>query len=135
MWESESYEEGRDHWPAKGKVILAQYNDDAVCVYQAFNDEIAAYAVENQKFLGCSKYNSTRMTWIKTNFLWMMFRSGWGSKKNQNRILAIWLKKDSFERYLSQAREKGSKPIGGDNVRLQWDPDHYIDGKPHSTLR
>jgi len=24
-----------------------------------------------------------RMTWIKPNFLWMMYRSGWASKKNQ----------------------------------------------------
>eukprot|EP00012_Vannella_robusta_P001300 CAMPEP_0206182732 /NCGR_PEP_ID=MMETSP0166-20121206/234_1 /ASSEMBLY_ACC=CAM_ASM_000260 /TAXON_ID=95228 /ORGANISM="Vannella robusta, Strain DIVA3 518/3/11/1/6" /LENGTH=134 /DNA_ID=CAMNT_0053597485 /DNA_START=858 /DNA_END=1258 /DNA_ORIENTATION=+ len=123
MWQSERYD--------------AQYNEDidAVCVYQAFNDEIADYAVANQRFTGCARYSTSRMTWIKTNFLWMMFRCGWGMKKNQNRVLAIWLRKEVFERYLEQAREKGSKPKGGDNVRLQWDPDHYINGKPHLSRR
>ncbi len=38
-----------------------------------------------------------RMTWIKPNFLWMMYRSGWAVKKNQERILAIKLTKKGFE--------------------------------------
>ena len=29
------------------------------------------------------------MSWIKTSFLWMMHRSGWGTKENQERILQI----------------------------------------------
>ena len=53
-----------------------------VVVYQAFNPEIAQYAVQNQHF-GGPAYNFNRMSWIKTNFLWMMYRSGWATKKNQ----------------------------------------------------
>merc|ERR1712137_1473635 len=130
-------EEARQHWPMSGKVILAQHDTttDAVCVYQAFKPAIAAFAVANQKFTGCSVYNTTRMTWVKTNFLWMMFRSNWGGKKNQERVLAIWIHREAFERYLSQARTRGGKPMGGDNVRLQWDPDHYPDGSRHLTRR
>ena len=45
-------------------------------MYQAFKPEIGQYAVAHQRFTGCPDYNSTRMTWIKTNFLWMMFRCG-----------------------------------------------------------
>lgn len=42
-----------------GKIILAQYDDEYIVVYQAFNSEIANYAVENQKFEGCEAYNET----------------------------------------------------------------------------
>ena len=77
-------------------------------VYQAFKPAIAKYAVEHQKYEGCPGYGVTRMTWIKTNFLWMMFRCGWASKHNQQRVLAIWLKRSAFETYLENAREKGS---------------------------
>lgn len=69
----------------------------------------------------------------------MMFRSGWGSKKDQERTLAIWLKRSSFEWILSQAVGSKFHPeIHGDRanyeklkkgkVRLQWDPDHKPDG-------
>jgi hypothetical protein len=47
---------------------------EAILVYQAFKPEIGRYAVANQRFTGCEAYSPTRMTWIKTNFLWMMFR-------------------------------------------------------------
>jgi len=33
----------------------------------------------------------------------MMFRSGWATKPNQERILAIWMKRESFEDFLSRA--------------------------------
>lgn len=107
--------QSKDIWPGRGQHILAQYDEDSIVVYQAFNKglnsitpDIAQYAVENQKFLGCPLYNETRMTWIKTNFLWMMFRSNWGHSHNQTHILAIWLKREAFEVYLENAREKGS---------------------------
>ena len=80
------------------------------------------------------------MTWIKTNFLWMMYRCGWATKDpNQERVLAIWLKRESFLRYLSLAvpskytRCFGSEDVYKDasknvSVRLQWDPDHTPSG-------
>jgi len=34
------------------------------------------------------------MTWIKTNFLWMMYRSGWACKKNQEVIQISSTKKE-----------------------------------------
>lgn len=88
-------------------------------VYQAYKKEIADYAVANKRFSGCPVFGEERMTWIKTNFLWMMFRSNWSSKHNQEHVLAIWLKREAFERYLEHAREKGSTRDFG-TVRLQW---------------
>jgi len=124
----ERYSIQKELWPQSGRHILAQYNDEAILVYQAYNKQIAEYAVQHQKF-GGPDWNSTRMTWIKTNFLWMMFRSGWGEKSNQERILGLWLKRKSFERYISMASNKEHSKKG--SVRLQWDPDHYPSGERH----
>lgn len=66
------------------------------------------------------------MSWIKPNFLWMMYRSGWATKKNQEKILAVWITKAGFEEILSHAltgRQEKERD-GKSQVRLQWDPDH-----------
>ncbi|KAG2382742.1 hypothetical protein C9374_005322 [Naegleria lovaniensis] len=115
------YDQVRDTWPSIGNHIIATYSDDAVLVYQAFNDEIADYALEHQKFEGCPSYNDTRMTWIKSNWLWMMYRSNYATKQNQTRILGLWLKRSAYLDILRKARLKGS---GAGLVRAQWDPDY-----------
>ena len=61
--------------PQSGQHILGQLRGDNIIVYQAFNPAIANYAVKHQKF-GGSAYSFTRMSWIKPNFLWMMYRAG-----------------------------------------------------------
>ena len=135
-WRSDSYEQQSRHvWPGRGQHILAQYDNDTVVVYQAFKESIANYAVKHQKFSGCPDYCPDRMTWIKTNYLWMMFRSNWGSKHNQTHILAIWLHREAFDRYLQQARCKGSVRGAEGTVRLQWDPDHFPNGHRHPYRR
>jgi hypothetical protein len=75
------------------------------------------------------------MPCIKTNFLWMMFRSKWASSPSQDRILAIWLRRDRFDAYLSQARTHGSATGEHGTIRLQWDPDHFPDGTCHPDRR
>ena len=92
---TEKYKEQLKRWPREGKHILAQYDDETIIVYQAFRKEIAEYADKNGKF-GGPLYSFSRMTWIKTNFLWMMYRSGWAEKNQQERILAIRLSIDGF---------------------------------------
>lgn len=130
----EKYEEARLHWPKRGKHILAQYDEEGIWVYQAFNRDIARYAVEHQKFHGCPHYNPARMSWIKTNFLWMMYRCGWGTKdRNQTHTLALKLKRNFFDALLLAARTKGGGTDG--IVRLQWDPDHTPTGDKHPGRR
>eukprot|EP01126_Amoeba_proteus_P058792 TRINITY_DN7631_c0_g1_i4.p2 TRINITY_DN7631_c0_g1~~TRINITY_DN7631_c0_g1_i4.p2 ORF type:complete len:152 (+),score=21.24 TRINITY_DN7631_c0_g1_i4:71-526(+) len=107
-WLVESYKkQSREIWPGRGQHILAQFDEDSILVYQAYKKDIADWAVQYQRFSGCPDFSDTRMTWIKTNFLWMMFRSKWGSSPNQDHILAIWLKIDAFEKYLRNARTRG----------------------------
>ena len=121
--------------PQSGKCILAQLRDENIIVYQAFNPHIADYAVRHQQF-GGPHYSFSRMSWIKPNFLWMMYRAGWASKPGQERILAIEIGLDKFEYILSQAvissyqqdlyetRALWADAVENSEVRLQWDPDH-----------
>ncbi len=128
------YEKGL---PQAGRHILAQTRGDNIIVYQAFNAKICQYAVENQQF-GGPDYKFSRMSWIKPNFLWMMYRSGWAQKDaNQNRILAIEISQENFRKILARAvdghynkekatvsQENWKKALAESEVRLQWDPDH-----------
>jgi hypothetical protein len=50
------------------------------------------------------------MSWIKPNFLWMMYRSGWATKPGQEAILAIRIAKSHFEQILAGAVHSSFKP-------------------------
>jgi hypothetical protein len=133
--QTESYLDSLHHLPAKGQHIIGHQVDDTIVVYQAYNHQIADFAVKHQ-CLGGNHFSYNRMSWIKPNFLWMMYRCGWAQKENQQRVLSIWLKKIDFERLLSQAvfssfketqyanHEEWRKELESKEVRLQWDPDH-----------
>jgi hypothetical protein len=96
--------------------------------------------VEHQKFGGEFSFN--RMSWIKPNFLWMMYRSGWATKQGQERILALRIKRSFFDELLRlvvpstfdssrfTTREQWQTAVANSDVRLQWDPDHDPIGKP-----
>jgi hypothetical protein len=125
--------------PQTGQHILGQVRGENIIVYQAFNRAIAEYAVKHQK-LGGSAYSFSRMSWIKPNFLWMMYRAGWAMKENQERILAIEIPLAHFETILAQAAYSSFQPdvyadkaewetdLHTSEVRLQWDPDHNPSG-------
>lgn len=129
-----NYIEQLKEWPEEGYHIMAQYDDKKIIVYQSYRPEIGNYAVKNQFFGGAFSFN--RMTWIKPNFLWMMYRNGWGRKEGQEIVLAIHLKIEAFERYLEKAvwssfndeiypsREEWQTQVKNSSIRLQWDPDH-----------
>ena len=119
---------------------MAQYGPATVVVYQAFRPEIGRYAVEHQRFSG--PFSMGRMSWVKPNFLWMMFRSGWGTKPDQEVTLAVTLHRPAFDAILSAAVHStyvtevyGTEAtwkagVARSDVRLQWDPDHGPTGAP-----
>lgn len=137
----------REHsatWPRDGQHVLAQHDGDTIVVYQAYRPEIGRWAAEHGR-LGGPAFSLSRMSWIKPNFLWMMFRSGWGTKPDQEVTLAVRLPRAAFEAILAQAvpssfgalaqrtwpDERAWKDAGGrSDVRLQWDPDHHPTGAP-----
>jgi len=135
---TESYSEQVNMWPKEGRHILAQYDDDTIIVYQAYRPSIGRYATEHGVFGGDFSYS--RMSWVKPNFLWMMYRSGWGTKEGQEVTLALRLRRMFFDSLLTQAvpsswdrdqfanQEEWSLAVGQSLVRLQWDPDHHPSG-------
>jgi hypothetical protein len=137
---TELYTEQSRVWPRDGRHILAQFDAESVIVYQAYRPSIGHFAAQHGYFGG--EFSFSRMSWIKTNFLWMMYRSGWGTKENQEVTLAIRLRRAFFERLLELAvpsnyietlypsYEAWSCAVQSSNVRLQWDPDHAPDGTP-----
>lgn len=133
--------EQQPRWPAEGRWILAQHDDVSVVVYQAFTPSIAAHAVSHQRLDG-GGFSRSRMSWIKPNFLWMMFRCGWATKAQQERVLAVRLRREGFDAILARAvpsswdrarypaRSDWEAAVARSDVRLQWDPDHDPSGAP-----
>ncbi|KAG1673413.1 hypothetical protein FOA52_002178 [Chlamydomonas sp. UWO 241] len=105
----------------------------------AFNERIAADAVALQCF-GGPHFSTKRMTWIKPNFLWMMYRCGWATKdENQARVLQVTLARSAFDTILASAwpssydahaaarygsRDAWQAAKAASSTVLQWDPDH-----------
>lgn len=129
------------HIPQSGQHILAQHTAETIVVYQAYMPAIADYAVKHQQF-GGPNFSFSRMSWIKPNFLWMMYRCGWCEKPNQERVLAVTITRQLFDEILFLAahssfnsavyasHDEWKKALAVKPVRLQWDPDHDPHGKP-----
>lgn len=138
--EYEKYETQDERWPQAGRHVLAQYDDETIVVYQAYRPSIANYAVKNQAFGGDFSFN--RISWIKPNFLWMMYRSGWAAKPGQEHVLAIRMSREGFDEICQRAIKSSfdrqdyeteadwKAAVGLSDVRLQWDPDHLPSGHP-----
>lgn len=134
------YREQAAHWPQRGRHILAQYDAETVVVYQAYRPEIGQFAARNGFFGG--PFSLSRMSWVKPNFLWMMYRSNWGTKHDQEVTLAVRLRRDAFETILRRAVPSSfdarlypdeaawKAAVTASEVRLQWDPDHAPGGAP-----
>lgn len=126
------------HWPPSGRHILAQFDDTSVVVYQAFRPAIGHFAAKHGYF--GDEFSLNRMSWIKPNFLWMMYRSGWGSKLGQEVTLAIQIQRAAFDVILATAVHSNFVPdlysseaiwkqaVAQSSVRLQWDRDHHPSG-------
>ena len=125
----------------KQRQIRANFDEETITVYQAYNSAIASSAVQHQKLSASPQFKLGRMTWIKPSWCWMMYRAGYSYKdRNQERILALKMKHDHFIELLEKAslttepgqaaevpqgaegdgQAKKERPI---NVRVQWDPE------------
>lgn len=122
----------------ENKEIRALYTENIIRVYQAYSNDIADEAIKLKTF--GSKFSLNRMTWIKPSFLWMMYRCGWAEKKNQERVLAIDIKREAFDYIVKNAimstyqsevynsYEEWKKLICDSDIRCQWDPERDICG-------
>ena len=131
---TEAYRDQQTHWPAAGRHIMAQYDDATIVVYQAYRPAIGHFAARNGYFGG--EFSLGRMSWIKPNFLWMMYRNGWGRKEGQEVTLAVRIQRTAFDEILRQAvpstyqshlyasEAEWKRAVEQSSVRVQWDPDH-----------
>lgn len=138
---TERYEAQVARWPQRGRHILAQFDATSVVVYQAYRPSIGQFAAANQHFHG-GGFSLGRMSWIKPNFLWMMYRCGWASKEGQEVVLAVRIQRAGFDVIIDAAvpssyhehryasREEWQRAVERSDVRLQWDPDHGPRGEP-----
>lgn len=118
--------------------IRADYDRDTIVVYQAYNDAIADAALRAGRFV--PPFSLGRMTWIKPSFLWLMERSGWGTKSNQQRTLAVRVTRAGWEEALSAGVLTSFVPevhgtvetwrtaFASAAVHVQWDPERSIRG-------
>ena len=126
-------------WPAEGEHVLAHHDADSVVVYQAYRPSTGRHAVRHGQ-LGGPDFSFGRMSWVKPNFLWMMYRSGWGTKPGQEITLGLRIRRTFFDALLRDAvassfaasafatQAEWRAAVDASQVRLQWDPDHAPDG-------
>jgi hypothetical protein len=83
------------------------------------------------------------------SFLWMMYRSGWGTKTGQETVLAVEIARDGFEWALRHAclssyvrglhpdRSTWQRRLKRAPARVQWDPerDLRLQPLPHRSLQ
>ncbi|MEJ2609289.1 MAG: DUF4291 domain-containing protein [Candidatus Thiodiazotropha sp.] len=118
--------------------IRADFNRDTTVMYQAYSDSIADPALKMQRFI--APFSFSRMTWIKPSFFWLMHRSNWGKKPNQNRILAVHIKRSGWEKALSHgvltspeksihgSAKKWDEAFKKAKVHVQWDTERNQNG-------
>jgi hypothetical protein len=118
--------------------IFANYDEEGIYVYQAFEPSIVAAALAHGTF--SKGFNLARMTWIKPSFGWMLYRSGYALKHNQEAILKIKLShagfleilrqsvETSFNRRVYESDHAWSRALANSDVRHQWDPERGLNG-------
>ncbi|GHG10813.1 hypothetical protein GCM10018791_25220 [Streptomyces zaomyceticus] len=127
--------------------IRAFHTDRTVTVYQAYPPAIGLPTARDGRFP--ASWKRERMTWIKPSFLWMMYRSGWGTKEGQETVLAVEITREGFEWALRHAclshyeqgvhadRPTWQRQSGESPARVQWDPerDPHLRRLPYRSLQ
>ncbi|ADP83734.1 DUF4291 domain-containing protein [Pseudofrankia inefficax] len=132
-----------DRRPADGagmREVLASHTAATLTVYQAYSPAIAGPALRAGTFV--EPFRVGRMTWVKPSFLWMMYRCGWATKPDQERVLAVEIGRDDLLWALARACLSSFEPgqhadprswraaLAAAPVRVQWDPDRDLYLRP-----
>ncbi|MDT0345997.1 DUF4291 domain-containing protein [Streptomyces litchfieldiae] len=127
--------------------IRASHTDATITVYQAYPPAIGRAAARTGRFPATWKRD--RMTWVKPSFLWMMYRCGWGTKPDQETVLAVEITREGFAWALRHACLSHYVPgthadpadwrrqLGRAPARVQWDPERDLWLRPldHRSLQ
>lgn len=122
--------------PLIERQIRVSSDGEGVFVYQAFTPRIVEVALRNGTF--GEGFGRSRMTWIKPSFGWMLYRSGYAEKNNQERILRIKITHEGFHTLLENAvtsdfkssnaadHSQWQEAVQQSKVVIQWDPDRDL---------
>ncbi|AYG80839.1 hypothetical protein DWB77_02977 [Streptomyces hundungensis] len=127
--------------------IRALHTQSTVTVYQAYDPALGLPAARDGRFP--AGWKRERMTWVKPSFLWMMYRSGWGTKEGQRTVLAVEIRRDGFDWALAHAclshyerathgeQAAWKRELRRAPARVQWDPerDLRLQALPYRSLQ
>ncbi|MEU3505926.1 DUF4291 domain-containing protein [Streptomyces hundungensis] len=127
--------------------IRALHTQSTVTVYQAYDPALGLPAARDGRFP--AGWKRERMTWVKPSFLWMMYRSGWGTKEGQRTVLAVEIRRDGFDWALAHAclsqyerathgeQADWKRELKRAPARVQWDPerDLRLQALPYRSLQ
>ncbi|MFF2375201.1 DUF4291 domain-containing protein [Streptomyces xiamenensis] len=144
-WAARCHKAGRVTTPTYE--IRAQHAATTVTVYQAYAPAIGLPAAREGRFP--ATWKRERMTWIKPSFLWMMYRCGWGTKNDQETVLAVEITREGFAWALEHAclshyasgihpdHATWKRQLRDTPARVQWDPerDLRLNPLPHRSLQ
>ncbi|KAK2025696.1 hypothetical protein LX32DRAFT_665791 [Colletotrichum zoysiae] len=86
--------------------IRALFDEESITVYQAHSSTIATAAVETQRLDASPSFKTTRMTWIKPSWAWMLYRAAYSFKDpGQERILALKMRHGDLVDLLRKGRD------------------------------
>ncbi|WP_424212476.1 DUF4291 domain-containing protein [Streptomyces sp. BI20] len=133
--------------PEPARRVRARHGADTVTVYQAYAPHLGLPAARDGRFPAAWKRE--RMTWVKPSFLWMMYRCGWGTKPDQEVVLAVEITRAGFDAALREAcLSHFDRTVHADHarwraalraapVRVQWDPerDLALNPLPYRSLQ
>jgi len=135
------YLEEEQNLPTVGQYLLGQHKQETFLVYAAFKHSIANSALTEQQFISGCGFKYSRYCWLKPSFLWLMHRSEWAKKKDQERILAMNVNVEVFEALLKNAinshydsvlyadKLEWKNKLKDSNAIFQFDPDYSAQDK------
>lgn len=112
-----------DYLPRELVEVVREY----VLLYQVHKNEVAEQSLKDQKFTAPDD-SSLTINPIKLSFLSMMNSCNWLREENQERMFAIWIRKEVFAEILNDAvlisENESQKEIESKKVTIQWLPDN-----------
>lgn len=89
-------------WDVPPGTILATYTDASVVVWQAHGDAVADHALATGRF-GGPAWRDDRVTRFRLSLPSLLCRCEWASRPGRERILAVHLRRSSFDELLRRA--------------------------------
>ncbi|GJF29702.1 hypothetical protein KNE206_24020 [Kitasatospora sp. NE20-6] len=102
--------------------IRADYDDRTIVMYQAHAPGAPGHPAE--------PFAGHRTIWIEPSFRWLMHRTNWARRTGQERVLAVRITREGWERALAEAvpaTDDQAAPADA-AAHVRWDPERSAAG-------